>query len=296
MSTPTKRTESRDKLAQEVARLEDMGSSAVKPRLPEVKLDEISYTQPSDESLSRRAESELNDYRNNGIAEIKRKSEENAAALAAKREAYETDRESDRAALDREYRDASRAIDNDVIKRGLARSSVATSHKSDLNNEYMRLNADIISEYGKRISAIDAEIASVDGKLREALDDFNLTYATKLGEKLRDLKDERDKRVSEVTAFNNGVRQSQAKLDADREKTESELYSEALSQEKKLASLDGLPAEKRDEIYRAVYARFDEYLSGMSAHDAKVELLNHTMFREHLSQYYYAKLYDKYGR
>lgn len=295
MSTVTNNS-GRDKLFDEIARIEETESSAVKPSLPKTKLDEISYTPPDDRSIANTAQDDLADYKSSTEASIKQKSADSAVSLAEKRDAYEADKQSDMSELDRKYADAARAIDNDVIKRGLARSSVATSYKSDLQNEYLRQSADIIAAYGKNISAVDAEIVALDGKLREALNDFNLTYATKLNQKIAELKAEREAKIKEVTAFNNSVRQNQAKLDMDREKTESSLYSQALEQEKMSTTPDGLSVEKRDQVYRAVYDKMDKYLASLSPHDAKIELVNHTVYRQHLSQYYYAKLYDKYAR
>ena len=289
-------SETRSKLEDEIKQLETVNGVVQKPIVPSVKLDEVSYDAPTDAMLRERAESELAEYKASGESAIRDNSEKNAAALAAKREEYVTGRADDERALDAAYNTAAKNIDNDVLKRGLARSSIATSQKSELETQYAGRAADIAAEYDKKIRELDTEISLVGAKLDAALNDFNLSYAAKLTQSLNKLKDERDEKVQKVTEYNNSVREKQAKLDADRLKTESSLYSDAISQQMKVTSADNLSVEARNKVYEAVYNKMDEYLSGLSAQDAKVEIRNHILYRDHLSDYYYYKLYDKYGR
>lgn len=286
----------RNRLEDEIRRIESSGTRATKPALSAVQLDEISYTPPSDEYLGKRAQAELEDYRRTETAAIRENSESNAAQLSAKRDALVTDRDSDISALDESYRKAVRATDNDAVKRGLARSSVAAVNRSELEKEYLAKNADVASSYGKRIAQLDEEIASVDGKLRSALNDFNLTYATKLDQKLNELKSERDDKIERITKFNNGVREKQAELDEARARAESSLFTSAINRQKSAGSADGLTEAQRDAIYRSVYDRMDVYLASLDPMKAKQEIINHTLYKEHLSDYYYDRLFDKYGR
>ena len=296
MSSTVQKNEGRDKLAEEVKRLETTEHGAAKKSLPGVELQEMEYTPPTDDELRSAAEGAMDDYRRREEKALRDKSANSAKELASQKDALTAAKNSDMAELDEAYRSASDAIDSDVIKRGLARSSIAATEKGDLQTEYLKRSADITSAYGKSLSDIDTQIASLDTKLRAALDDFNLSYAAKLNEKLLELKTERDKRMDEVLKYNNEVKKSQAKLDADRAKTESDLYSDALAQEKAENNLSKLPAERRDAIYQAVFKQMDAFLGSMTDEEAKIELLNHSFYREHLSNYYYNRLLDKYGR
>ena len=103
-------------------------------------------------------------------------------------------------------------------------------------------------------------------------------------------------KIERVTSFNNSVREKQAKLDADKLKTESDLFSAAIEQKKKANSADGLSASERDKLFKSVYDSMDKYLASLDKQEAKLEIRNHTLYRQHLSNYYYTKLYDKYGR
>ena len=60
--------------------------------------------------------------------------------------------------------------------------------------------------------------------------------------------------------------------------------------------MSGLPSERVNETYKAIYDAMDKFLGSMDKDDAMVELLNHSLYRQHLSNYYYNRLLDKYGR
>ncbi len=290
-------SEERSKLEEEIKRLESSAFGSVgKPTLSQTELNEIEYTPPTDEYLAVEAENSLANDRADQIQAIRDRSENEVKQNTAVRDAYISDRDGERATLAENYEAAVRAVDNDAIKRGLARSSVAAVGRSELESEYLKRNADVEKSYGKKIAELDGEIAAADGKLRAALDDFNLSYATRLNQKIAELKAERDQKIERVTSFNNSVREKQAKLEADKLKTESDLYSAAIEQKKKANSADGLSASERDKLFKSVYDSMDKYLASLDKQEAKLEIRNHTLYRQHLSNYYYTKLYDKYGR
>ncbi|MDE7106917.1 MAG: hypothetical protein K2O39_01195, partial [Clostridiales bacterium] len=290
MANNIKINESRDELAEEIERLETNSSSAIKPTLPKVTLQEKSYDAPDDGTLKKSAESELASYRMEGEKSIKQKSEAEAAELNAKRDVYEDAKRNTEAELERQYEAAARAIDNDVVRRGLARSSIATVERGALEREYLSQAAAVAREYGNNISKLESDIASVNKKLQTALNDFNLTYAAKLNQRLTELKAEREQKMQEVIEYNNEIKRKQAALDNDRLKTESSLYSAALSQEKQENSLDGAASERRDAVYKAVYERMDAFLGSLDPQQALIEIRNHSMYRQHLSNYYYNRL------
>lgn len=296
MADKIKINESRDELAEEIERLETYSSSAIKPTLPKVNLQEKSYDAPDDMALRQSAVSELASYRSESEKSIRQKSEAEAAALNAKRDAYADAKRTTETELERQYEAAARAIDNDAVRRGLARSSIASVERGALEREYLNRSAEVAREYGVGMSKLESDIASVDKKLQDALNDFNLTYAAKLNKRLNELKAEREKKMQDVIEYNNEIKRKQAALDNDRLKTESALYSAALGQEKQANSLDSASSQRRDDTYKAVYERMDAFLGSLDPQQALLEIRNHSMYRQHLSNYYYNRLYDKYGR
>lgn len=296
MAEKIKVNESRDELEKEIGRLETASYTAVKTSLPQVKLQEKQYAAPDDDTLKSNAESELAEYRADGENSLRQKSEAQKAELESKRDAYLNSKNDSEAELEQKYISSARAIDNDVIKRGLARSSVATVERGALEREYLGKSADIVKEYQSSIAKLESDIAATDKKLQEALSDFNLSYAAKLTQRINELKKEREQKMQDVVEYNNEIKVKQAALDSNKAKTESDLYTAALKQEQTENSLDGIPAERRDEIYKAVFEKMDAFLGSMDPAQALVEIRNHSMYRQHLSNYYYNRLYDKYGR
>lgn len=296
MATTNDYYENRRKLEDEIAGLESVYTNVSKPKLPTVTLEEMKYTPPTDDELKASAEQSLAGYKSSGESAIRDGSAANAKELDAKRAAQVDGLNREVSALDGSYQDAAARVDADVIKRGLARSSIAVNAKSGLESEYLDRVAAVREDYGKRIAELDGDIASVGAKLTAALNDFNLSYAAKLNETLSKLQAEREEKAQAVIKYNNDIKAKQASLDAQRAKTESELYSEAIKQNQSVSSVSALPAAKREEVYKAVYDKLDAYLSALPASQARIEIRNYPMYRSHLSDFYYYKLYDKYAR
>lgn len=287
-------SDTRRKLEEEIAELEKASEAKVpaKPALPSVKLEEKTYDPPSDKSLAEQAEIGLDDYKRQGEASIRDKSAAGERELVSARDAYETNMKRELDAAEEDYNAAAKRVDADVIKRGLARSSVAVNAKNELNGDLLERTAAVRESYGKRIAELDAQISDVGNKLQSALNDFNLAYAVKLNDALNSLKAERDKKIEETREYNNTVKAKQAALDEQKARAESDLYTAAINQNKKLAYVDG----EEDALYESIFNRMDAFLGSLDTNRARLEINNHSFYREHLNDYYYYKLFDKYGR
>ena len=178
--------------------------------------------------------------------------------------------------------ESSRAFNAVIYNNGFSDSDAEKRIKMDL----LKLR--------EQIDAIDEQIVDLYEKrmdISRQVAEFKIETGKKVFDKVRE-----DEKLRKVTEYNNSVREKQAKLDADRLKTENDLYLDAIKLQKQATSVDNLSAEERNAVYSAVFDKMDEYLSGMSAEQARLELRNHTLYRDHLSDYYFYKLYDKYGR
>lgn len=287
-------SDGRDALLDEIERLEKTDAGVSKPRLPQTRLDNMEYTPATDAEIADAAKTELDESRRKGEQAVRDKNAEEAKTFSAQRENYEKALSGALDSLARRYDAAVESANNDAVKRGLARSSIAAVNRGEIESEYLKQNTEIAETYGKKLSELDAEISALDGKLKTALDDFNLSYATRLDARINELKAERDRKTESVIKYNNEVRQKQAKLDEDRARAEAELYAQELKNKKASTNINDVSAAERDKIYRSVYDAMDKFLSGMDVQQARIELLNHTVYREHLSDYYYYRLYDKY--
>lgn len=267
------------------------GSGAVKTGLPDAEYERKTYDAPTDEKIAALAEAALTEYKQLGESAINSEAENNTAAKVAAIENEKKAAEKTSAKLGDEYASAVTAFENDAIKRGVARSSIAANNSAAIRSAAATAAAANALETENNIKTLENEIAQLEAGRKTALDNFNITYAAKLTEKINGLAAERDAKQAEVLEYNNAL--AQKELDAAYEKAglESKLYSDSLSQtekEKELAS--GVS----QTVYQAKYEAIEAYLASMPASAAKSAVLGDTLIRDNLSDYYYYKIYNAY--
>ena len=265
-----------------------------RPDLPSApSYERMEYDSVSDDELKKRAEQELADYRNSGTSSV----ESEIEALKNKYDADKTtarkSAEEKQTAVEEAYNKAKEQTDNDVLKRGLARSSIAALKQSELSEEAAKQNSAIAIALSDALASIDGEIENLNVKKQKALNDFNIAYASKLATRISELITERDKKVSEALKYNNSLAEKEYDDELARKKTESDLYTEALEQRK---SENALRSESTNGDYGNVYARMREALSLLDSTSARDAFIHDPIYRDNLNDYYYYKLYDEFGR
>jgi len=121
-------------------------------------------------------------------------------------------------------------------------------------------------------------IAQIDNKLQEletarlnALDDFDIVYAAKLGAEIQKLTGERQNRLDQVVQYNNALKAADAQYGLDYAKTDSALNKDIFSQNATIAEKD-LIAKIQESVYEQKYSIVSAHLNGMSASDALKDL------------------------
>ena len=184
--------------------------------------------------------------------------------------------------LKKAYEAALEKLNNDTLKRGLARSSIAVDGSNRIAGAYAGDSRAAIEDYSKEIEDLDKEIGSLDVNLTKALNEFNIKQAAALTEKINELKAERQAR-----------QEYEAKT--QKAKTESDLYGEALDQKKKEDSFnEKLSDEGKAERMRNIYEKAYALLSEMSKEEAFETLTTEPVFRNSLNDYYFFTLYYKF--
>lgn len=257
----------------------DGNSSDSLPELPSY--DRLEYDEPSDEEIRKSAEAELADYAKSGERSIRDRYAEKESDLSAKREDDRTRFEDDSDKLKKAYDEAAETLGNDVLKRGLARSSIAVNKQAEVGKAYAEGMRDLISERNDRLQEIDAELSSLDEQLKNALDDFRISYAAKLTERMNELKSEREKNKADALKYNNSLAKEEYEQRLAREKSTSSSAKKMTEAEKSVAA-------------RNVYEKAEELLNSLPFEDAKELFLGDPIFRDTLSDYYYYKLYYKF--
>lgn len=285
-----------DDMKSEIAAMEEKPETE-KPKLPDgPAYERIEYEPPTDEALQKRAREEYEAYRRTAEKAI---AEEKAAAeakLNREKAAADDKAAADRQAVDAAYDRADEQTANDTLKRGVARSSIAVNRMADLAKARADERTAVEKGYSEKLAALDGEIGSLEAKRQQALNDFNITLAAKITARINELTDERTNKQNEAIRYNNGLAEKEAAYEVDKTMKESDLYGEQLSQTEKENELEKKYGTNTEKRYAAVYDKMRGTLAGMSAAEARDAVRNDTFFTDNLSQYWYYKLYDEFGR
>lgn len=259
------------------------------------KYERYEYDAPSDESIQQSAEDELSDYLNSNESSIKNQYDQKAKELEANRAANEKLYEDSAQKLKEAYGEAAEKLSNDALKRGLARSSIAANNQAAASKAFAEGANELIAQRNEKISALDDEINSLSGQLQSALDSFKISYAAKLTARINELKSEREKRTLEALKYNNSLLSDEFEQELKKEKTDSDLYSDAIDEAKRIQSIkNSLTEDQQDAIDKSIFDKMVEILDSMTKEEAMDAIETNPIFRRNLSEFRYYKLRYRY--
>lgn len=179
----------------------------------------------------------------------------------------------------------------EALKRGLARSSVALSQSSVLDEKRAEQIADVRNSYIEQAAEIDYQLSDLETKKQSALADLDISYAAKLAIEIDELKNERSKKIEEVTKYNNELAKYEAEYNINRQKAEQDLTlgQYEIMKNKTVGKTDieqELSKQKQEKKFEYIL----DYLSGMSKKDAINFAENNDLIKNSLDTYYYRKL------
>lgn len=262
--------------------------------LPDVPAYErVTYEAPDDAQIEKDAQKELAAYKAQGEKGIEKEIDALRKQYDSQKETARTRHENAEKEASAEYEAAKRNTDHDMLKRGLARSSIAAGKKAALEQGEAEQKARLYATYAAQTQEIDDNIAALSVRREEALNDFNLSYAAKLTERINALKSEREEKTAAAVKYNNALAEKEHAAAVDKKMKESDLYSEALTQKQKENALYG---EARESDYAAAYAVIAEKLRAIGKSDARDIVLNNPNVRGSVGNTYYYKLYDEFCR
>ena len=270
-------------------------SEAERPVLPEsAKYEKAEYTPKTDEQLETAAKNTLAEYERAALAAIASQSEAEKDKLEKSRGKADADAERKFAEIENAYGDAKRNLDGDVLKRGLAHSSIAVARSADLQQSKADTLLAAKNDYDALINEIADALLSLDGKKQTATDELMKELANKTAAKVEELRAKDEAAMLDTLKYNNSLEEKSAKEERDRLELEQRLYGEMLDNEKKRQELDGSKSSQ-ESVYAGNYNKMDELLSKMNRSDAARLIKDDPFFRANLSEYLYYKLYTKYA-
>jgi hypothetical protein len=113
--------------------------------------------------------------------------------------------------IEKTYKGLKENINNEVIKRGLQRSSIAEEQLKETESDKANQVLSLIKENERKRIEIDEQIKRYESGIDNALSDFDIGYAAKLNEKIKVLKKEQDELNREIAAYNNELTEKENK-------------------------------------------------------------------------------------
>ena len=229
----------------------------------------------TDEEIEQEAKKELEDYFSSNERDI---SDEYDSNLLKQRRAKENHTAGLQNSLEKvraDYREAAQNADNDSIRKGVARSSIAEKKIEDLDRKRNVQESALNENYREKLREIDDRVAALKKKRDKALNDLNVSYSSKLKEKIDKLTKERQKTLDEALEYNNRIAEQEYKDKLEAQKNSGNFTPDS-------------------DFYERVYTKADELLSQMSASRARSAVFGNEYLKKNLNDYYYYKLYKKY--
>ncbi len=255
-------------------------------------LKEIEYTPISDEDILSAAKAQTDYSKKQDVDKVE------AKYIAAQESLKEGKQEADKNLaksyenLNALYSELRQNAQDDALKRGLARSSIATSSLNALNREHLDKASEQEIAYRQVVGDIDSKIAKLEIDKESAIIDLDVKYAIELDDEINRLKSERDKTVSEYEKYNNTIREKQEKYEEERqEKIADFLHDKAVekaNKEKEQLALEkkyGYTGEKLVNYSKRYDAAY-EYYSSLSPDIALSALKASPNMRYYLGNFY----------
>ena len=231
-------------------------------------LKEVGYNAESDEDIAARAERESALNKQYAQNSLESKYEAQKSNVESNRQKAEENLKSGYEKLRELYDDLRKRTENDVLKRGLARSSIATSQLSDLDTARMAGVSELQASYNSSMTDIDNKIAGLENDKLAALEELDIKSALQLEERIAELKKERDKTIKEYETYNNQVRKQNADYQVKRQNDIDEYLAKresdkaaALQQQEANEKKYGYSGAKQENYAKRYDIAFDFYSS-----------------------------------
>lgn len=214
-----------------------------------------------------------------------------AQAAESKKDAANTEYAQDKARIEAEYADFQKALEQELIKKGLYRSSITKSSK-DANDRFRQSELNVLSnKLAANVSAIDAEIEKLRGEESVALQGLDISYAQKLQQEIERLLDKRSREIESIDKYNNTLKEKESKYIEERTKAIEAQLAKRQKDELEIKGLEnkyGYAGEKL-KSYKERYEIAYEYYSSIPK-EAALQMLDANKDLQGYLGKYYSKL------
>ena|GEM_PF-5606285 len=262
-------------------------NSSVPESLDLTRLDEPSMT---DEDVKREIAAKLESKYANLYNTTNNSYSNKINAKTEAKEAAKTNYADGEGKVNSYYDSASENISNDVLKRGLARSSIAVLEIDGIEKSRANELSRLASELSSELSALDDQVTSLRAEQENALEMLDLDYASELESEIQKGINNLESKRKEVIEFNNNINKLEAEYQIKRE----DAAVDNLSTLAKTQSSTGIRLIDDSEETRYKIQYITEYLSKLSRADALKKLTSDSSLAYYLgdawSDVYYLQM------
>ena len=224
----------------------------------------------------------LSDYANTSKNSIENEYEEKAKNLSSQIESEKESGAQKKQNVSSYIENAKQSSSDDALKRGLARSSIVINQLNAFDKQQIEEFKKIDEDIANNLSRLHDEIGLLNQKKQTALDNFDITYAVKLNEKISQLSNEAQKYNDEVLEYNNKIAEQERaysdKLKKEQDERNRDVYEF-------LNDYGGNVLESRLSSYRADYVI--NYLDSLPRLEALAILTDNEEIKTALGDNYY---------
>lgn len=270
-----------------VKKMQDLMDKPYESYVPE-KPDKPEYGQMqmddrTNDELSDLAKAMLEEYRQQNQKAIENAKNSETAALNKDKETADRLAKERQDEIEQGFGQAQSGLNDELLKRGLARSSIAANTNTKLQESKANAINDTQKQYAQTLADIESKLSNLDAQRQQALDQFDISFAAKLTTTINDLIKERDKANADAMKFNNDVLQQQQND-----------YANSLNNAGKEIELNETAKQAQlEERQKELYSAARQVLSTMSSKEAKEKLQNDPIFRN-LPQYMHTALFREF--
>ena len=171
------------------------------------------YTPRSDEQLKQIAKDEYSSYYNTLRQTAQQQTDRQALALEQQKEGLQASYDKQRKASDKSYRQAYSNAGNEILRRGMQRSSYGAQRLANVEQQGIEANQDLWTQQRTAEGNVDQQIAQLKGQLADALANYNASEASDIMKRLHELQGEEYDRRREAEQYADNVRFQQLNYD-----------------------------------------------------------------------------------
>ena len=262
----------------------DLPKAPTFERMENVVIDNDKIKQDSIESLE--------GYKNTNINNINQNFDNKIDDLNKSKVNLENSSKELKDSVKEDYSAIKEEVSNDAIKRGLAYSSIVINKLDAFNNKELDAYYQIDKELSNNLNAINLELGVLNSSKEEALNNFDIEYASKLNEQIAAATEKLKDAQAEVIKYNNQIAEKEAEYLKDVAELEQKLNDSNWEKEMDVAEMIAkYGSTVVDKIkQKKLLSAAQEFFAGMSKKDSAMILTTYPEIKQLLGEENYNQI------